>query len=102
MKTAKYGYQASYGYNHERAKKGLARKANSFARPSEDLQTVDTRGGFTETQRNHGKIVQKECLMMPKVPKKGVAATGEVKELQLVPYCTTRLRVAIFPIIKQY
>ena len=51
--------------------------------------------------RKHGKIVQKECLMMPKVQKKGVAATGEVKELQLVPYCTTRLRVAIFPIITQ-
>lgn len=49
--------------------------------------------------RKHGKIIPKECLFMPKVPKKGVTPIGEKQELRLVPYCTTRLRIAIFPII---
>ena len=89
MKTAKYGYQISYGYNHERSKKGLARKANSFARPSEDLQTVDTRGGFTETQRNHGKIEAKAELVSLRHSMKanvsyldGHVAAGDVNWLQ--------------------
>ncbi len=51
--------------------------------------------------RKHGKIIQRECLLMPKVPKKGGIPIGEQQELQLVPYCTTRLRIAIFPIINK-
>ncbi len=51
--------------------------------------------------RKHGKIVQRDALMMPKVPKKGGIPMGEQLELRLVPYCTTRLRIAIFPIINK-
>lgn len=43
---------------------------------------------------------EKQTCFMPKVKKVDLTKLGEKQVVELVPYCTTRLRVAIFPLIK--
>lgn len=47
--------------------------------------------------RKKGKIIDCECDITPLIPKKGTFEYGESEAITLVPYCTTRLRIAIFP-----
>lgn len=47
--------------------------------------------------RKKGKIVDRDCTFTPLVPKKGRFACGRSETVSLAPYCTTRLRIAIFP-----
>lgn len=47
--------------------------------------------------RKKGRMMDCECRLTPVIPKKGTFECGEEKNLKLVPYCTTRLRIAIFP-----
>ena len=89
MKKANYAWQMGYGYNYERSKNGLARKANSFTKPSEDLQTVDTRGALTGDGINYGKVEGKQELVSLRHSMKanvsyldGHVAPGDVTWLQ--------------------
>lgn len=43
---------------------------------------------------------ENDVYFMPKVRKADNAKLGEKLQVRLVPYCTTRLRVAIFPIVR--
>lgn len=52
--------------------------------------------------RKKGKMVQKRCVFTPELPDTCNAVLGEETILDLVPYCTTRLRIAIFPMIEKY
>lgn len=47
--------------------------------------------------RKEGSEVDCECTFTPLIPKKGSFEYGESETVNLVPYCTTRLRIAIFP-----
>lgn len=89
MKKYTYAYQMSYGYNYERSKKGVAKKANNFKKPSEDLQILDTRGSLTGTGIYHGKLEGKQELVSLRHSKKanvgyldGHVAAGDVNWLQ--------------------
>lgn len=64
--------------------------------PDWKLEEVDS---FRQKKhpRKHGKMVEKHCVFTPELPDMKCCATGKSVTLELVPYCTTRLRVAIFP-----
>ena len=47
--------------------------------------------------RKKGKMMDCKCSLTPVIPQKGSFECGEENIMKLVPYCTTRLRVAIFP-----
>lgn len=47
--------------------------------------------------RKRGVMIQKHCLFTPELPDMKNVVTGKNVALELVPYCTTRLRIAIFP-----
>ena len=47
--------------------------------------------------RKRGKMVQKHCVFTPELPDMKNITVGQGVALELVPYCTTRLRIAIFP-----
>lgn len=47
--------------------------------------------------RKKGRMIDSDCRITPLIPKKGAFEYGESEMVTLVPYCTTRLRIAIFP-----
>ena len=51
--------------------------------------------------RKRGKLVKKHCRFTPELPDMKKTVIGQEATLELVPYCTTRLRIAIFPIVKE-
>lgn len=50
--------------------------------------------------RKRGKMVKKHCLFTPELPDMRKTESGQEVTLKLVPYCTTRLRIAIFPAVE--
>lgn len=52
--------------------------------------------------RKGAKRVNISCRFTPLVPLNGTTASGSATELELVPYCTTRLRIAIFPVVHEH
>ena len=52
--------------------------------------------------RKSAKRVALKATFTPLVPLNGTVATGAATELELVPYCTTRLRIAIFPVVHEH
>lgn len=49
--------------------------------------------------RKRGKLVECKCSLTPLIPKELIIGKEEL--IELVPYCTTRLRIAIFPMISK-
>lgn len=49
--------------------------------------------------RKRGKVIKEHCVFTPALPSR-ITGVKQGQELKLVPYCTTRLRIAIFPIVK--
>ena len=52
--------------------------------------------------RKSAKRVAANCRFTPLVPLSGTVASGDATTLELVPYCTTRLRIAIFPVVHEH
>ena len=52
--------------------------------------------------RKSAKRVAASCRFTPLVPLNGTVASGDATTLELVPYCTTRLRIAIFPVVHEH
>ena len=50
--------------------------------------------------RKKGQMIPCNCCFTPLVPKPEQIVKGEDTTITLVPYCTTRLRIAIFPYLK--
>ncbi len=51
--------------------------------------------------RKRGRVFERKCQLTPKLLKRGTEILGEEKTIKLVPYCTTRLRIAIFSAIEK-
>lgn len=67
--------------------------------PSWKIEEVDS---FRQKKhpRKRGKMVKKHCLFTPELPAVKASDIDNAVQLELVPYCTTRLRIAIFPAVK--
>ena len=55
---------------------------------------------FRKIPRGKGELVKKGACFMPKVRCFSETEAGVKEIIRLVPYCTTRLRIAIFPLIR--
>ena len=75
---------------------GMSITLDAFEVPGWEIQHLSKVRRYMNP-RKRGKLIDCECDLTPLIPKKGTFEKGESKKIKLVPYCTTRLRIAIFP-----